>query len=87
MRYIRGDTKAGISVEHLENRRHPVLTVCKGNESTVVGYFRDDAAATMFLGALEHLMGIEREDGGEVKNVSRETLKGGEEHDTGATDE
>lgn len=79
MRYVRGDTKAGIAVEHLPNRRHPVLSVCKGNESIAVGYFRDEAAATMFMGSLEHLMGIERQEDGQ--------LKGGADNDTGAVDE
>lgn len=79
MRYIRGDTKAGIAVEHLPGRRHPVLCVVKGNESITVGYFRDDAAATMLMASLEHLMGIEREDSGEVK--------GDVNNDAGAVDE
>ena len=64
MMYKRSDSGAGISVEHLPGRRHPVLCVCKGNESKVVGYLTSDTNALMFLGALEHLLMIERgEDG------------------------
>ena len=66
MIYKRQDTNVGIGIEHLPGKRHPILTAIKGNESIEVGWFKDEAKAILFMGVLEHLLGLEHTDDGEI---------------------
>ena len=67
MKYARPDTGVFLSVEHIPDRRHPVLCYGKGNEAVVIGYLRNEAALIKFCATLEHLLGVVRNEDGSVR--------------------
>lgn len=72
MIYRREDTKVGVSVELTPKGRHPLLLIHKNEEAQVVGFFKNEKNAVLFLGVLEHILGVERNNEGWTESTNRE---------------